>query len=412
MKRLKRLLAVCQIAALCLCLSGCWDMVEINDRLCIRGVGIDVGEQEGMISVTFQMLLPYETSDIQGTPMYQNLTIEAATVSEAVDLLATDVEQKPHFEHLSAIVLGEETAKRAAVHVLDYFYRVPQVRRNCEIVAVNGLAQDLIASSVMDGGVGEYIENMIKTHDNRGHFSEQPSTMSRIFVKDANDEAFYLPMLDYQNLENTQQDCQESQPAQQGSDGAASSGGESQGEGKSADAESLKMAGALLFDERRFVGTLNTAQLDLLHLLQDQQKGMVLTLSEAAGIHARFSFRVDESEVAIQCQVEEDHFVFPIQVQVQCLLIEAWDGTGRELSTEEFYTGAEQSLEVYLTGQLQALIQQTQRLGADVIGFSRLARQTHYQWYQNQGRPWRTAFRAAEFPLTVDVTLKRGGHVQ
>lgn len=96
MKRLKRLLAVCQIAALCLCLSGCWDMVEINDRLCIRGVGIDVGEQEGMISVTFQMLLPYETSDIQGTPMYQNLTIEAATVSEAVDLLATDVEQKPH----------------------------------------------------------------------------------------------------------------------------------------------------------------------------------------------------------------------------------------------------------------------------------------------------------------------------
>ncbi len=413
MKGLKRLLAVMLAVSLALSLSGCWDMVEINDRLCIRGVGIDVGQEEGMISVTFQMLLPYETSDIQGTPMYQNLTIEAATVSEAVDLLATNVEQKPHFEHLSAIVLGEETTKRAAVHVLDYFYRVPQVRRNCEVVAVNGLAKDLISSSIMDGGVGEYVENMIKTHDNRGHFSEQPSSMSRIFVKDANDEAFYLPMLDYQKPpEGQQQEQSQQQGQQQGNDGAASSNGSEDGEGQSADADSLKLVGAALFDEKRFVGTLDTAQLDLLHLMQDRQKGMVVTLEEAAGIHARFSFRIDESHVAIQCQVQEDHFVFPIQVKVQCLLIEAWDGTGRELSTEEFYAGAEQSLEAYLAGQLQALIQETQRLGADVIGFSRLARQTHYLWYQNQGRPWRTAFRAAEFPMTVEVTLKRGGHVQ
>ena len=161
MKRIKHLLMACLLTASALCMSGCWDMVEINDRLCIRGVGIDVGEQEGMISVTFQMLLPYETSDIQSSPMYQNLTIEAATLSEAVDLLATNVKQKPHFEHLSAIVLGEETAKRAAVYVLDYFYRVPQVRRNCEVVAVSGLAKDLIASSVMGGGVGEYVEILI-----------------------------------------------------------------------------------------------------------------------------------------------------------------------------------------------------------------------------------------------------------
>lgn len=412
MRKVKRLLAACLLAASALCLSGCWDMVEINDRLCIRGVGIDVGGQEGMISVTFQMLLPYETSDIQGTPMYQNITVEAATISEAVDLLATNVEQKPHFEHLSAIVLGEETAKRAAVYVLDYFYRVPQVRRNCEVVAVNGLAKDLIASSVMDGGVGEYVENMIKTHDNRGHFSEQPSAMSRIFVKDANDEAFYLPMLNYQKPEEDTGAGQEDQQGQQDNAGGASSGTGSQGEGQTADADSLQLAGALLFDERRFVGTLNTAQLDLLHVMQDRQKGMVLTLEEAAGIRARFSFRIDESEVDIQCQVKEDHFVFPIQVKVECLLIEAWDGTGRELSTEEFYTRAEQSLEKALNDQLQALILETQRMGADVIGFSRLARQTHYQWYQNQGRPWSTAFRAAEFPMTVKVTLKRGGHVQ
>ena len=412
MKRIKHLLMACLLAAAALCMSGCWDMVEINDRLCIRGVGIDVGEQEGMISVTFQMLLPYETSDIQSSPMYQNLTIEAATISEAVDLLATNVEQKPHFEHLSAIVLGEETAKRAAVYVLDYFYRVPQVRRNCEVVAVSGLAKDLIASSVMGGGVGEYVENMIKTHDNRGHFSERPSSMSRIFVKDANDEAFYLPMLDYQKPEEGAEPGQEAQPDQQGSAGSASSGAGSQGEGKTADADNLKIAGAILFDESRFAGTLTTAQLDLLHLMQNRQKGMVLTTGEAAGIHARFSFRIDESEVDIQCQVKEDHFAFPIQMRVQCLLLEAWDGKGRELSTEEFYTGAEQSLEQALNGQMQALILETQRMGADVIGFSRLARQTHYQWYQNQGRPWSTAFRAAEFPMTVEVTLKRGGHVQ
>ena len=71
-----------------------------------------------------------------------------------------------------------------------------------------------------------------------------------------------------------------------------------------------------------------------------------------------------------------------------------------------------ETLEKALNDQLQALILETQRMGADVIGFSRLARQTHYQWYQNQGRPWSTAFRAAEFPMTVKVTLKRGGHVQ
>jgi len=409
MKWLKRIMSIVVLMAVMTLESGCWDMVEINDRLCIRGVGLDQGEEQGMLKVTFQMLTPYESSDTQGKPAYQTLTVEASTISEAVAHLAANVEQQIHFEHLSAIVLGSSLAQQDPLTILDYFHRTSQVRRNAEVVAVNGEAQKLLTASVAGGGVGEYVENLIKTHETENALAVQPSALSRLFVYRANHESFYLPVLDYQP---SKEQNASTQGKSDGGDAEESSGGSgsSGAAGKSSEAQNLKLAGGFLYDGSRFAGVMDINQLELLRLLQGKQEHITLTLSGTDTMQGRMSFRVERIRTHMDCRVKADHFEFPVTVEAECIFQEVLGG---EMNAgESIYREMELALEEHIVRLVQELISNTRDADADVMGFERMVRQRRYPWYRLHGDEWDEYFKAADIPVTVHVTLRRGGYLQ
>ena len=381
-------------------LSGCWDMVEINDRLCVRGMGLDTGSREDMIKVTFQMLVPHETNDTEGTPVYQTMTVEASTISEAVAYLAENVEQQVHFEHLSAIVLGSVLAQQRPLEVMDYFHRTSQVRRNAEVAVVMGKAQSLLEASISGGGVGEYVETMIKTHETEDGPSVQPSALSRLFVYRANGEDFYLPVLTYAPGEEQKE----------GETGGQGKQDEKAQKGEASPAQELTLAGAYLYDGVEFSGMLDAGELELLRLLQGKTEHITVTLSQREGLPGRMAFRVEKLSNQMQCRTEADHFSFPMQIRAECVFQEAMGKLPED--TQELYDRMEKALEKHITQMVEVLISHVRREGADVMGFEKLVRQSRHAWYQAHRDRWPDYFENAHIPVEVQVTLRRGGYLE
>ena len=66
----------------------------------------------------------------------------------------------------------------------------------------------------------------------------------------------------------------------------------------------------------------------------------------------------------------------------------------------------------HIAEKTDALIAHTCNTGTDVLGFGRQLRQKRHRWYQENAAQWPSCFRAAQIPIEVHVTLRRGGYLQ
>lgn len=49
---------VCLLCLLMVCVAGCWDSVEIEDRAFVLGVALDKGSKPGELKMTYQIAVP------------------------------------------------------------------------------------------------------------------------------------------------------------------------------------------------------------------------------------------------------------------------------------------------------------------------------------------------------------------
>ncbi len=121
-------------------LSSCWDLIDIEERAFVVGVGIDTVEGSDKVLVTFQIALQNAfTSDGggDGDPFW-NIKIETDNYINARKNLIKHINWIPIFEHCKIIIFGEEYAKKGITDPLDYFVRAHDIRRLMQIAVVKG----------------------------------------------------------------------------------------------------------------------------------------------------------------------------------------------------------------------------------------------------------------------------------
>src|SRR5690625_7173472 len=108
---------------LCFCsfiLSGCWDVVDIEDRGFIIGSAIDIEEDEGgkqpEFTITNQMVIPAGiASMIQSggsEEAYLNFTSKGKSIYNIQEEVAAISSKVPFFEHLTVLVISGDVAKK------------------------------------------------------------------------------------------------------------------------------------------------------------------------------------------------------------------------------------------------------------------------------------------------------------
>lgn len=126
-----------------LVLTGCWNSLELTDRLFVMAVALDDGG-DGKIKMTVQMYKPMMESS--GSKIkshkdsYINVTVVNSSLVDAIRDLITYVGRKAQWSHMRSILIGEQLARKDIKSIMDFFYRDTEPRLSTELMVTKGSA--------------------------------------------------------------------------------------------------------------------------------------------------------------------------------------------------------------------------------------------------------------------------------
>lgn len=162
------------IVVLSLCITGCWDRLELEDRGFVIGVAIDAvkdEEAEEMVQqekadkpkgkqrflVTYQFAIQGAisnagggTSSEEGGRNAGKASFNISSVGDTIDSITSQLVSRtshiPYFEHLQLIVISEEVAQSELgfANVIDFFLREQEMRRSIKVIVAKGEARKVL----------------------------------------------------------------------------------------------------------------------------------------------------------------------------------------------------------------------------------------------------------------------------
>lgn len=187
----KRTVNTLLLISLMVFLTGCWDRIEINDRVFVLALAVDKFEpgmhggnqdqdqlnngiqQPGpsprnrmIVSIVFPNvgLLKDEGVIVSEEAKFAVSTV-APNIFEAVRQLNTRLNGNIFFGHINAVLLGEELVsdRELFLQVLDELERSHEIARNVNFITVKGEAKEaLFIKPLVEPIIGTYVEQIIK----------------------------------------------------------------------------------------------------------------------------------------------------------------------------------------------------------------------------------------------------------
>lgn len=149
--------------------TGCWDMVEINERMFPYSVGVDLDGVEGGLIITISYL---NINAIGKNATQQErvfvVSTPATSIFEGTKRMSHTVPYPFYFKHLRALILGEKLAEdpHRVREIVDGLSRDFIVNKKLLIATAEGKAEDLLKSvpkaikqEVIEGTVYTLLKN-------------------------------------------------------------------------------------------------------------------------------------------------------------------------------------------------------------------------------------------------------------
>jgi len=118
-------------------MSGCWDVMEVNDLAIVIATGIDLIDDE-QIEVTFLLYVPNPSGGASGeesgaSKNSYSISMTGDTFSDAVMKLESEVPREVFWGHSNIFIFGNELAKNELSKQLDFLVRTGEPREQAQI---------------------------------------------------------------------------------------------------------------------------------------------------------------------------------------------------------------------------------------------------------------------------------------
>lgn len=170
-------------------LTGCWDKVEIDRRLFVSSIGVDLNGEDEMN----RFIVTYEYPNInaigkEATEEQKAFVVStpSSSIFQAGKEFTTRVAFPFYYKHVKVLILGEDLVNQGKLvrEVLDELNRDTKVNKKVQILAAKGRAKSILETEMKrNQTTDEAIYTMLREGErNSNRFT--PQTLTK-FIRDA-----------------------------------------------------------------------------------------------------------------------------------------------------------------------------------------------------------------------------------
>ncbi|MGO0063350.1 Ger(x)C family spore germination protein [Brevibacillus fluminis] len=370
---------LCVILFVSLLLAGCWDRVEIQDRLFVMGVGIDKLPSKDKKKTRYRLTVQLtEAQALSGkvknpniAPIW-NISTVGESIFECIRLTATRIARKPFYEHLQVVVIGEELAREGIEKPLDLFLRDQEMRRKIKLVIAKGEAKDVL--------------------EVRPRLMPVPARYISMLTEEAQVKTTRIPLMSAvgeftSNLH---------------------AGADSLLPQIEPNYREVRFSGGAVFKQDKLVGWLSGEEVKAHRWIVGTKSAGDEVIFLENGKYS--TFEVKSSRATIHAAMRDSRPVFQIRLQIEGHIAE--DGFNRNPTLQKIRE-KEQLLSKKIKKDLETHIRKVQQVyQADIFGFGEQLRRHHYKYWKAHKKDWPQVFKDAEVAVQVETSIRRIGQTK
>lgn len=359
-------------------ITGCWDMVEINQRIFPYSIGIDLNPEEGdpyIITVSFPNIYSIGKNATQEERIFV-ISTTATSLFEGASQLSTRLQYPFYFKHLRVLVLGQELAKKGHLvkQVLDGINRDYVINKKVRLVAAEGMASDLLqaaTSAIRQQVIEGPLFSMLKDDRRTPRFTAQTLTD---FIRDTDMSGVaIMPRV-----------------ANHGND--------------------IKVFGGCIFKDYEFIGYLGELENMSVALIRGKIKE---DLIDVPFEDVNISYSITNADVNKELIKKGNNIGIKISVEVEGTLKEyifEKETVGRD---DNLLRRMEKAIERALKEEIEKTIEKLQKeYKADVIGIGEYIYKFHPKIWKEVSSDWDDIFSEMDIDVEVTAYIRRRGLVE
>lgn len=367
-----------------ICVTGCWDRVEMEDRALVMGSGLDLAE-DGQVETTVQIALPTGLSSAMqggGTKAEPVIVISDKGRSglDILQHLQEMVSRRIFLGQRAVIIIGEEYARQGIDEFLDTLMRSPDSRYTSYVLTAKGKTAKEILNTPH-----QFLEEIpalgIRKKQNIG------ISMSVKLNEFLNDLA---------------------------SDGKSPVTGVIKVVTDKTNKEIFKLDEAAVYLDNKLVGFLPEEEMKTLLMLRGEAKGHNITTQiepEEEGYNGTISVKVLKIKAKIDVDIKKELPEFRVKLMGKVVVLE--NDTKLDLGKKKLIEQVENKINEEVDLRFATMLDRLQKeYKADVYGFGNEVHIKHPNyWRKNKGN-WNEIYPRVSITTDVSFTIIGTGRAQ
>ncbi|KNF09778.1 spore germination protein A3 [Gottschalkia purinilytica] len=373
--------------------TGCWDRVEINERLFIMSVAMDLYKDEDENGEGRKTKKPSENKFTMTyvMPNFENIQTKTTGKSPKVKHVLKTVAKNPYegsrqvsskatgntfFKHMKVAVMGLDVTKNPIYfrQMIDALNRQDDITRKLELFVAEGRGDEIVeANPKIQPLVASYLQDL----------TEKPKVTST-----------YIP----QNLEEVVASLKTSKTALIPKVTVSSAKDE------------VKVEGSALIKDYKFIDWLGVKETRAVSILKKKSNNDIFNV-----IHKNITIPYITHDIHVfrNLRIEDDKIVMDIKVTTEGGTSEYILNGKPELSNDNFLKELEKKAEQVIKGEIDYTLNKLQKeLNTDVVGIGDYISKFEPKLWKEIKNDWDHIFPEVKINVSVDARFRRTGSIK
>ncbi|MBD5637278.1 Ger(x)C family spore germination protein [Clostridium botulinum] len=377
-----------------ICMTGCWDKVEIDKKAFVSVLGVDAGKDIGKEkqlekispAASFtgskfdKIRVTYAFPDISklgpekgGTAADNTMSVDAYSMQDSMDKIVNKSSRNLSFGHLKLMVLNTSILDYSNTfkEVIDYIQRQPAINRMIYIVFSEDKSEEILRFKPnMEKSIENYIIGMLENNEKNN--TAFPLTLNEFLEETSQNNTALIPVI---NIDKKNKD--------------------------------LKISKVAVIKNNKIKGYISTEQSNNIQLINKKFKGGTRTIIRDG---SPLDYSIENSERKIKLK-DKENLSFDIKLNLEGQ-IKGYN-IGKQISSKGDINKIEEDLNKAIAQEINEVIRVSQsEYNTDILDLGEYVHKYHPKLWKKIKGNWNDLYKSLDINVTVDTKVRRIGAIK